>query len=81
MGKPPRSTPRKRPPTPSVSSRRTAAGRDVRAQIVGDRSNGSTPTRSCSRSSAAGAIRSTTREVLSMLRDYNAGRPTLHLPQ
>jgi hypothetical protein len=40
-----------------------------------------TRTRNCCPSSAVGGMRSTTAEVLSLLRAYNSGRPTLHRAQ
>jgi hypothetical protein len=83
MGKPPREL-GKRPPAPSVRRRRAAGASNARAQIVGEiytaleRLDADTELLAI-----VGSWRDTLDdwEVLSMLRDYNAGRPTLHRAQ
>ena len=84
MGKPPRSTPGKKPPAPAGSSRRAAVGPDVRAQIVGEIYIALERLGTDAELLAiVGSWRDTLgdHEVLAMLRDYNAGRPTLHRGQ
>jgi hypothetical protein len=81
MGKPPKRTSRKKPPAPSAGRRRAA---DITAQIAGEiyaaleRLGADEDLLSI-----VGSWRDTLKdaEVLSMLREYNAGRPTLHRPQ
>jgi hypothetical protein len=83
MGRPPR-IPHKRPPAPSVRKRRATSGPDVRAQIAGeicaafDRLDADKEPLSIT-----GSWRDTLddRAVLSLLRDYNAGLPTLRRAQ
>jgi hypothetical protein len=82
MGKPPRSTPRNRPPAASAKTR--APGPDVRAQIAGELYVAFERIDAPAELLAiVGSWRDALddREVLSMLREYNAGRPTLHRPQ
>lgn len=84
MGKRPRSTPDKKPPAPSVRRRRAAGRPDVRAQIVGEIYAALERLDTDEELlSIIGSWRDTLddREVLSLLRDYNAGRPTLHRAQ
>jgi hypothetical protein len=82
MGKPPRSIPRKKPP-PSVK-KRASPRPDITAQIAGElyaafeRLDADVELLAI-----VGSWRDTLGdfEVLAMLREYNAGRPTLHKPQ
>ncbi len=84
MGKRPNGTPRKKPPAPSVTRRRAAAAPNVTAQIVGEIYTALERLDADEELLAIiGSWRDTLNdtEVLSMLQDYNAGRPTLHRAQ
>jgi hypothetical protein len=83
MGKPPRNIPRKKPPAPSVK-KRTPPRPDITAQIAGELYVAFERLDANSELLAiVGSWRDTLGdfEVLTMLRDYNAGWPTLHRPQ
>jgi hypothetical protein len=80
MGKRPKGTAGKRPPAPSLR-RRPATGPDITAQIVHElyavlERLGA----EAELLAVVGSWRDTLsdREVLALLREYNAGRPTLH---
>jgi hypothetical protein len=84
MGKPPRSTPSKKPPAPSLKKRQPAARSQAGAEIVGEiytilERLGAEP----ELLAIVGSWRDTLDdwEVLSLLREYNATGRALHRPQ
>jgi hypothetical protein len=83
MGKPPR-TPRKKPPAPSVGKRRPTAGPDITA-LIADEICTALERLDADEDllSIVGSWRDTLddAEILALLGDYNAGRPTLHRAQ
>ncbi len=85
MGKRPNGPPRKKPPAPSIRKRRAAAASNLTAQIADEIYTAlerlDADTELLAIVGSWGDTLDDDAEVLTLLRDYNAGRPTLHRAQ